>query len=157
MPQKQNRANHKYSPWYHLCSEGVPPHSKTDNGGRPLPLALAGRQNSGATSSPPSRKLTPAASSLGIPRGSTALHHRLLEYSGILLYLLPEVKRKCISAPASSGRDPPPFPRIYTEFYTLFSTAAAQYSFTWLKMSILCKIHFIQLQFFESFFAKTSL
>ena len=21
MPQKQNRANHKYSPWYHLCSE----------------------------------------------------------------------------------------------------------------------------------------
>ena len=128
MPQKQNRANHKYSPWYHLCSEGVPPHSKTDNGGRPLPLALAGRQNSGATSSPPSRKLTPAASSLGIPRGSTALHHRLLQYSGILLYLLPEVKRKCIAAPASSGGDPPSFSRTHRRnLYLIFDCCSASF------------------------------
>ena len=109
----QNRANHKYSPWYHLCSEGIPPHSKPDNGGWPLPLACAGRQNSGATSSPPSRKLAPAASSLGIPHGSTALLHRLLQYSGILLYLLPEVKRKSLPKRLFPFRLPAGFSRIH--------------------------------------------
>ena len=120
MPCSKTGRTIKYSPWYHLCSEEAPPHSKTRNGGWPLPLARAGRQNSRATSSPPSRKLAPAASSLGIPCGSTALLHRLLQYSGILLYLSPEVKRNSPLLPAAS----PLLPSLYYPncvFIPLFS------------------------------------
>ena len=149
MPCSKTGRTIKYSPWYHLCSEETPPHSKTRNGGWPLPLARAGRQNSRATSSPPSRKLAPAASSLGIPCGSTALLHRLLQYSGILLYLSPEVKRNSPLLPAAS----PLLPSLYCPncvFYTAFlpfPTAPL------LRALHFCRIPFIQLQNYEGIVA----